>query len=370
MVHKRHLVMQSGRTAKRGQPPVSGFEPRFAMIAIGTLPHADAEQACRLALDTFGEVAAWPQLPSLGFRENMYAQYSEGMPGIKVDAAAKRMWFQVDDAFTGELEDFYQAVIEEDLDRFAMSRDFAAGLALFLDGTFAAELAERPFLKGQVTGPISFGLTVTDQDKRASLYNQTLEQVIVKALTLKGKWQSRQLAGAAPGAKVIMFYDEPYLHSVGSALISVSREQVVGEIKECLAGCGADITGVHCCGNTDWSMVFATGVDVVHFDAYEYMEPFVAYDGEIAEHLGRGGSIAWGIVPKDETVFKVSCEDLESRLEGAFDMLEARGLDRETLAARALVSPSCGLGPATVEVAERALRLTAEVSAAMRDRYF
>jgi len=340
------------------------------MIAIGSLPHADAELACRLMLEAFGEVAAWPQLPGLGFRENMYAQYSQGLPGIRLDAAAKRMWFQVDDALDSELEEFYQAVIEEELDRFAITSDFAAGLALFLDGTFAEELARRPYVKGHVTGPISFGLTVTDQNKRASLYNETLEQAIVKGLTLKGKWQSRELRRAAPGAKVVIFYDEPYLHSVGSALISVSREQVVGEIKECLAGCGADITGVHCCGNTDWSMVFATGVDVVHFDAYEYMEPFVAYDAEIAEHLARGGSIAWGIIPKDETVFKVSAQDLLDRLEDAFDLLEARGLDRGTLAARALVSPSCGLGSATIEVADRSLELTAELSAAMKDRYF
>ena len=348
---------------------MSGFEPRFAMIAIGSLPHADAELACRLMLETFGEVAAWPQLPNLGFRENMYAQYSQGMPGIRVDEAAKRIWFQVDESLGAELEKFYQAVIEEDLDRFAITSDYAAGLALFLGGTFAEELASRPYVKGHMTGPISFGLTVTDQNKRASLYNETLEQVIVKALTLKGKWQSRELRRAAPGAKVVMFYDEPYLHSVGSALISVSREQVVDEITECLAGCGADVTGVHCCGNTDWSMIFATGVDVVHFDAYEYMEPFVAYDAEIAGHLERGGSIAWGIVPKDETVFKVSALELVGRLESAFDTLEARGLDRGKLASRALVSPSCGLGPATIDVADKALELTAQVSAAMKDRY-
>jgi len=346
------------------------FEPRFAMIAIGSLPHADAEMATRLMLEAFGEVASWPQLPSLGFRENMYAQYSEGMPGVRVDAAAGRMWFQVDSSLDAELEEFYQAVIEEDLDRFAISRDFAAGLGLLLDGTFAKETAGRPYVKGHMTGPISFGLTVTDQNKRASLYNETLEQAIVKGLTLKGKWQSRELRRAAPGAKVVIFYDEPYLHSVGSALISVSREQVVGEIKECLEGCGADITGVHCCGNTDWSLVFATGVDVVHFDAYEYMEPFVAYDAEIGGHLERGGSVAWGIVPKDEAVFQVSAQDLLDRLEDAFDLLEARGLDRGTLAARALVSPSCGLGSATIEVADRSLELTAELSAAMKDRYF
>jgi methionine synthase II (cobalamin-independent) len=345
------------------------FEPRFAMIAIGSLPHTDPELACRLMLQAFPEVASWPQLPRLSFRENMYVQYSEGLPGIRLDETAKRLWFQADDSLAGELEGFYQAVIEEDLERFAMSAPYAAGLDAFLGGAFNDELSARPFVKGHVTGPISYGLTVTDQDKKASLYNETLEQAIVKGLTLKGRWQSRELRKAAPGARVVIFYDEPYLHSVGSALISVSREQVVGEISECLAGCGADVTGVHCCGNTDWSLVFATGVDVVHFDAYEYLEPFVAYDGEIGEHLARGGSIAWGVVPKDEKVLEVSSDDLVRILEGGFDVLEARGLDRDLLARRSMVSPSCGLGSASVEVAERALQLTREVSDRMRERY-
>jgi hypothetical protein len=342
------------------------FEPRFAMIAIGSLPHADARLACEVMLKAFEEVAAWPQLPMLSFRENMYAQYSEGLPGIRVDTSARRMWFEVDEELTEELEGFYQAVIDEDLDRFRISSEYAAGLGLFLDGTFARELAQRPYVKG----PISFGLTVTDQFKRASRYNETLEQVIVKALKLKGAWQSRELRKAAPGAKVVMFYDEPYLHSVGSALINVSREQVVDEISECLAGCGADITGVHCCGNTDWSLVFATGVDVVHFDAYEYMEPFVAYADDIGAHLERGGSIAWGIIPKDETVFDVSADELVTRMEGGFDVLAGRGIDREMLAGASFVSPSCGLGPATIEVTDRALDLTRKVADEMRWRYF
>jgi len=346
------------------------FEPGFAMIAIGSLPHTDTQQACDLMLRAFPEVAAWPQLPRRGFRENMYAQYSEGMPGIKVDVTENRMWFQVDDELAGELAEFYQAVIDEDLDRFRISAEYAAGLDLFLSGAYADELAARPYVKGHMTGPISYGLTVTDQDGRASLYNETLEQVMVKALALKGKWQSRELAKAAPGAKVVLFYDEPYLHSVGSALISVSREQVVGHIRECLEGCGADITGVHCCGNTDWSLVFDTGVDVVHFDAYEYMEPFVAYDREIGEHLERGGAIAWGVIPKDENVNSVTSDDLVGLMEGGFDVLESKGLDRHLLAVRSFVSPSCGLGSASEAVAERAIALTQEVSSEMRERYF
>lgn len=339
------------------------------MIAIGSLPHTDAEQAVKLMLEAFGEVAAWPQLPKLGFLENMYAQYSEGLPGIRVDETAKRLWFQVDDTLPAELERFYEALIAVDLDRFAISSSHAQGLAAFLGGAFMSDLESRPYIKGHVTGPVSFGLTVTDQNRKASIYHPDLEQAIVKGLALKGAWQSRELRKAAPGAKVVMFYDEPYLHSVGSALISVSREQVVNDITECLAGCGADITGVHCCGNTDWSLVFATGVDVVHFDAYEYMEPFVAYGPDIAMHLERGGTLAWGVIPKDDSVMSVTADELASMLEGGFDVLEGQGIDRGLVAARSLVSPSCGLGPASMEVAERALLLTREVSDKMRARY-
>lgn len=339
------------------------------MIAIGSLPWTEPDTATRLMLEAFPEVASWPQLPERDFRENMYAQYSEGMPGIRIDSDAGRVWFQVDESLPGELEDFYQAVVDEDLERFRISPEYASGLAHLTGGAFAKELTGRRYVKGHMTGPVSFGLTVTDQNRRASIYDETLEQAIIKALTLKGAWQSRELRRAAPGARVVMFYDEPYLHSVGSALISVSRGQVMADIGECLRGCGADVTGIHCCGNTDWAMVFATGVDVVHFDAFEYMEPFIAYVDDIARHLERGGSLAWGIVPKDEAVFDVSADRLVGSLEEAFDTLAAGGIDRELLARRSLVSPSCGLGPASIKVAERALELTRQVSEAMRERY-
>ena len=329
------------------------FEPQLLSTAIGSLPHTDPGQACALMLDALPEMPTWPQLPRRSFLENMYAQYSEGLPGIRVIEEDGRIWFQVD----------------EDLDRFAVSEEYAAGLHYFLSGALSYELGSLEFVKGQATGPISFGLTVTDQNRRASLYNETLEQVIVKGLALKARWQSRELRKAAPGAKVVMFFDEPYLVSVGSALISVSREQVVRDISDCITGSGADINGVHCCGNTDWSVLFETGVDIVNFDAFDFLDNFIAYDGEIKAHVRRGGVIAWGIVPNDERAFDETGEMLAGVIEGAFDTLEARGVERAALARQSIVSPACGLGTASVEVAERAMALLAEVSGILRERY-
>ncbi len=343
------------------------FEPRFAATAIGSLPHTDVEEACRLMLGL--EIPAWPQLVKRSFLENMYVQYTEGLPGVKVDTETEQVWFDTRTGFSEELEPFYQAVIDEDIERFAMSGSHASGLEL-MTGSLAGELARNPVVKGQVTGPISFGLTVTDHARRASLYDETLEEVISKGLPLKARWQVEALRRAAPESKVILFVDEPYLVSVGSALIPVSREQVVGHIGAVLRGCGADITGIHCCGNTDWSAVFQTGVDLVNMDGFEYLEGFLAYDQDIAKHLERGGTIAWGVVPDSEAVSSQGAESVAATVESAFDTLEARGLDRETLAIRSLVTPACGLGPTDVNSAERALAMTVEVSKLLRGRYF
>lgn len=346
------------------------YDTRFAVIEIGSMPHKDSKTACDLMIGAAPEFPAWPQLPNRAYLENMYVQYTEGFPGIRIDEVNRRVWFQVDSEPIDGLETFYSSVISEDQNRFAISGRYAEGLDMFIKGAYGSELINRKFIKGQTTGPVSFGLTIADQNGRASIYNETLEEVIVKGLTLKARWQCLELGKLAPGAEVVMFFDEPYLVSVGSALVSLAREQVISNMRQCIEGSGADITGMHCCGNTDWSIVFDTGVDIVHFDAFEFMEGFIAYHGEIGRHLERGGAVAWGLVPNTDAIFKMTVDGICDKLEDAFSALEAKGVDRESLAAQSLISTSCGLKPATVQIAEMALDLAAEVSEKMRTRYF
>ena len=50
-------------------------------------------------------------------------------------------------------------------------------------------------------------------------------------------------------------------------------------------------------------------------------------------------------------------------------MLIRKGIPREELLAASLITPSCGLGSLTPELAKKILTLTAGVSEAMRERY-
>ncbi len=333
----------------------------FTTTLIGSFPYTDSAALCsRLAREI--QIPAWPQLPRRTFRENMYTQYSAGLPGIVVDEAQQKVTFDTTDDLSPALEEFYGRYLADDVDSFALSSAYAAGFYTMLD---ALKSTAGAWAKGHVTGPISFGLTVVDQNLRSSLYNEQLADPIVKQLAFNARWQIRQLKQAR--SNVIIFVDEPYMSSFGSAFISLSREQVVTMLNEVFDAIHAEgaLAGVHCCGNTDWSVLMETSVDILNFDAYEYLENLALYPTEMRAFLDRGGHLAWGIIPNTETIFTVTPEGLAQRLRDGLQLIsdKARGrgvtIGVEEFAYRSLITTACGLGPTTIEVADRAVETLA-----------
>jgi hypothetical protein len=156
--------------------------------------------------------------------------------------------------------------------------------------------------------------------------------------------------------------------SFGSGFVSLSRDQVVTLLEEVFAGMSG-LKGVHCCGNTDWSVLLETSTDILNLDAYDYAESLALYPDAVAAFLERGGIIAWGIVPSGPAVEGETVASLVERLHGAIDLLVRKGLPLDKLLAAGLVTPSCGTGSLDPQMAERILELTAAVAAQMRARY-
>ncbi|MFW6125888.1 MAG: methionine synthase, partial [Chloroflexota bacterium] len=221
------------------------FEFAGTPTAIGSLPHTDPEEACSVTARFLPDIPAWPQLPRRSYLENMYVQFSEGFPG----AVVKDDRIYVDRAgnLDEPLHQLYEAYLQRDIETFTIGRDYAAGLYAFLE-TGLTPLAA----KGQVTGPVSWGLSVTDQDRRCVLYDETLADAAAKLLRLKAAWQEMRLREVS--ARTITFVDEPYMASFGSAYVPLTKEQVVRLLEEVFGGISG-LKGIHCCANTDWSVV-------------------------------------------------------------------------------------------------------------------
>ena len=334
----------------------------FLTTHVGSVPHSTVNGLTE-KLTGLLDVPAWPQLPRRSFRENMYVQYSPTLPAICEDAVQEKIHFDTKAGFVDTFEAFYTPVLADDVEAFALRREYADGFFAMLE---TLRKTKGEWAKGQVTGPVSFGLTVTDQDLRASLYVEMLDDVIIKNAAMNARWQVRQLKSVREN--VILFLDEPYLAAFGSAFISLSREQVIAYLDEVFDAIHAEggVCGVHCCANTDWSVLLGTKVDILNLDAYSFIENLALYPTELREYLDRGGSICWGSVPNTEQIFSETAQGLAERLRNGIRMIEekaaARGvtIKAEEFASRSLIAPACGLGPTSVAVADRVFEMLAE----------
>ena len=331
---------------------------------IGSMPHTDPQVACAQIAHYLKDIPAWPQLPRRTFLENMYVQYSQGFPGVVVNENEKKIYIDRSRDLDKPLEQLYTAYLASDVDKYPTSLEYAAGLHRFLALDNLSPLA----VKGQVTGPVTWGLTVTDDDGKGILYDDILGDAVPKLLRLKAAWQEEKLSQISKNT--IIFVDEPYMSAFGSVSVMLSREKVISLLEEVLAGISG-LKGVHCCGNTDWSVLLDTSVDVASFDAYNYAQSLSLYPAQVKKFLDRGGTIAWGIVPNEEdSLARESTASLKDRLEEAMAPFTRQGIRFKQLIVQGLLTPSCGLASlATEEAAARALELLTELSIKIRKRY-
>ena len=339
-----------------------------APSVVGSFPHAVADDLVTDVLTRFRELPAWPQLPTRDWRESMYVQYSEGLPGAVIDGESQRIYFDQGPGFQADLEAFYLAVVEEEVDRFAISREYALGLHLFLEKLRRAGSDGRRWVKGQVTGPFSFAMTVTDAAKRSLAYTPDLREVATQGMAMKARWMARRLREVSPGALVVL--DEPYLCSFGSAFVNVPREDVIAGLDSAIAAIHAEgaLAGIHCCGNTDWALVFSTAVDVVNFDAYSYFQGIPLYPDHVRAFLDRGGILSWGIVPTSAADGGPDAATLLGLLDDRVGQLAAKGMDRDRIYRQAILTPSCGMGSQSVDAANRVVDLVVELAERVQER--
>ncbi|MCL1795074.1 MAG: hypothetical protein FWG34_14565 [Oscillospiraceae bacterium] len=348
------------------------MKTNFLSTAIGSMPFDDANYAIGTSLDCL-DAPIWPQLSAYGLLEQMEIQYSENIPCAVIDKEKGRMYFQTDEDYSeafGEFYEKYMAAEEDgDFDFMAISEDYSKGLYALFAG-LQKEGKKLPWLKVQTTGPCSFALTITDENKRAIYYNEEFRDVIVKAIAMKCRWQIQKFKPFAEN--IICFIDEPILSAFGSSTyVSVSREEVVAILSEVIEAVHAEggLAGIHCCGNTEWSILIDAGVDIVNFDAFEFGHTIAIYPEQVKKHLEEGKYLAWGVVPTSVKIREQSAESLEQKLEEGMDGLAALGIDKELIISQAIITPSCGTGSMAVADAKKVFELTKELTKRMKEKY-
>ncbi len=343
------------------------FEFGCRPTAIGSMPQVDPEEACSIVMKYLPDIPAWPQLPQRSFNETMCAQVSEGFPGVIIGEG--KIHIEPSANFDAELKQIYVDCEQSNYDKYAISTEYAAGLYAFL-----SKVTEAEMVKGQIAGPVTWGLTVTDQDGRPILCNDALAEAMAKFLKLKAMWQENALRKISRSA--IMVIDEPLLVFLSPTFLYVPQERVripnekvAALLQEVLNGIEG-VKGMHCCGSTNWALPLSTTIDVLSFDTYNYASSFARYPDEVKSFLKRGGAIAWGIVPNtEEALAEESVSSLRDRLEEAIAPFTRDGISFKQILRQSLLTPSCGLVGLSSEAACRALELVANLSHYLKERY-
>lgn len=328
--------------------------------AMAVMPHTDVDRALETALSL--DVPFWPQLPNYSYYEDMYVQAAEHFPGIVLDMEKRTLRFS-EEKFAEELE----AVLEnfDDPAMFDISETYSAVYHRFL----SLELADRPAIRGQLEGPISFGFNILDQDERPILFNDTVRPFMLDFMAKRLNVQLARLKKRNPNA--FMFVDEPGLQFLFSAMSGYGDLKAKGDLDQFFTQVDRP-RGIHLCGNPDWDFLLNLDLDVLSLDLYTNAEIFASYSKSIKRFLDRGGMIVWGIVPTGFEAFaREDVPSLIQQIENVWKILWSKGIDQELIIARSMLSPAtcCLVNPDKERTVERAFTTVNQIAEVLRAKY-
>jgi len=333
----------------------------FSSTVIGSVPYADAAEAVEIMKDI--TIPAFPQMVKITPWEDMLFSALEGLPGLIVDPAQMTVRGRRNNR-ENELADFYAKFLAGERDFLALPPDSSRGFTAMLDRAAVDPTFGPEFLKAQVIGPLTFGqMVLMEDEKNALVDDQELLEATALALGGKAAWEARRIRDL--GRTPVIFIDEPGLASFGSAFSTLTADTVIqtmGSAAGVVREDGPVFIGCHICGNTDWSMMMETGIDIVNFDAFEIMEQFSLYPKQLRAFLEKGGLVAWGIVPSQGYSLDLTADFLIQKLEQGWLGLDKKGVPRELLASRSIITAACGQGMLTPELARAATGMISAVS--------
>ena len=327
---------------------------------MAVMPHTDASRALDVALGL--DIPFWPQLPRLNYFEDMYVQASEHFPGIVLDIEQQTLGFSMDKF----LLEFETAMGQFDNPEFFdISPDYSQVYHRFLE----LDLSDRAAIRGQLEGPISFGMNVCDENKRPILFDDTIRPFMFEFMARRINVQLDRLKRLNSNA--FMFVDEPGLQFLFSALSGYDAAAARQDMEQFFEMVERP-RGVHLCGNPDWDFLLGLDMDILSLDIYLNGEIFSSYAGSIQRFLNRGGVIVWGIVPTNVEPFdRESIDSLEKRLISLWKVLSSKGIDRDFLLSRSLISPAtcCLVNPDGESTVEKAFNVVRNLSIRLREKY-
>ena len=357
---------------------MTAFEARCSTTAMGIMPHRDIDRALELALSL--DIPFWPQLPNVSIYEDMYVQASQNFPGISIDFDKERLVFDTT-RFEQELDEYFMKM--DSPETFVLTTEYSTVFHKFL----SKELQGYKAIRGQVTGPVSFGFKVLDENLKPIIYNEEARTILFDFIQRKVNVQYQELKKRNPNAFV--WLDEPGLGYAFSGFSGYNEQHAKKDYHDFLEGLEGP-KGLHLCADVNLPYLLELGVGILSFDAYQIEFMPKEYASSVAEFLKSGGVISWGIIPTESTALATQTpETLAAILLDYWEVIsQSTDLSLNQIAEQALVAPArcclkdigqvstatkvageCHVSSFEESLVEKAFAFLPELSQILRDKY-
>ena len=320
------------------------FEARCGTTAMGIMPHKDVDKALELVLGL--DIPFWPQLPHVSLYEDMYIQTSQNFPGIEINFDKGRLTFHTA-KFEESLEDYFTKM--EQTETYALTPEYSVVFQKFLSQNLQGYRA----IRGQITGPVSFGFKVLDEKLKPIIYNEEVKTILFDFIQKKVNVQYQELK--AKNQNAFVWVDEPGLGYVFSGFSGYNDQQAKEDYHRFVQGIEGP-KGLHLCADVNLPYLLELGVEILSFDAFQIGFMPKEYTQSVGEFIKKGGIISWGIVPTELKALEIQTPDqLASILSNYWEVISKNtDLSLVEIAEQALVAPArCCLVDITIDSSER-----------------
>ncbi len=324
--------------------------PVGTATGIGSMPGTDPAEAARIVVGELPDLPHLPELPGRGLGADLVGRTA----GLLVDLAIEEVTSGYRTA-SRPGRDHQRAVgaLRSDLDAFDEALESAG--------------ARPTMVKVQAAGPWTLvagielrtgHLVLTDPGALREFTASLAEGLAAHVAEVRRR----------TGAEVVVQLDEPSLPAVlagrlatpsglgrVSAVSDADAQAVLRTVVDALPG----PVVVHCCAPTPpIGLMRGAGAAAVAIDLTLVGASDTATMDELGQAWEAGTALLLGLVPSTDPTAPVTLRDLAMP---AFDLVDRLGFPRDTLAARAVPTPTCGLAGATPGWARRALALCRDI---------
>lgn len=317
-------------------------------FGVGSLPHRGIREALEFAWSAH-DIPTIPSLPRRSPAEGMIAQALVGIEGVSVGQ------------YGG---------ISVDTAHLDMEPEITTDLGMDAYATFGAFLQDHgaratggDWLKWQFVGPVTLGLALM----RAGLDAGAAFRLAMQAVAAHVAALENEVERACGDVGQIIVLDEPSLPDALLPGFPLAPDRVIDLVSGALAAVpGEHVSGLHCCGLTDWGAMLATGATIISVPVPAPGDEVAVAEltmsaSRISDHLVNGGRIAWGAVRTDGPISVTAERPWRAVIEAMCALVKA-GVDPLLLRRMSHVTPACGLATLSERVAERVMTNVSDVA--------